>query len=97
MKAYVIALAVGLVAGLLYGGLGVKSPAPPVIALVGLLGMLGGEQAVGWARVRWFSSAQTVHATSIIMPPHRSDDRSAQVMPAASEKHPFADGERSDS
>ena len=97
MKAYVIAMAVGLVAVLLYGGLGVKSPAPPVIALVGLLGMLGGEQAVGWARVRWFSSAQTVHATSIIMSPHRSDGRSARAMPAASEKHPFADGERSDS
>jgi XapX domain-containing protein len=97
MKAYFIALGVGLVAGLLYGGLGVKSPAPPVIALVGLLGMLGGEQAVGWARVRWFSSAQTVHATSITLPPQRSNGRVAQALPAASEMHPSVDVERSDS
>lgn len=41
---YLISLAVGLVVGLLYGALDVRSPAPPAIALVGLLGMLAGEQ-----------------------------------------------------
>jgi XapX domain-containing protein len=50
MKAYLISLAVGLLAGGLYGLLSVKSPAPPVIALVGLLGMLIGEQTVPKAR-----------------------------------------------
>jgi XapX domain-containing protein len=43
-KPYVLALAVGLLAGALYGVLNVRSPAPPVIALVGLLGILLGEQ-----------------------------------------------------
>lgn len=41
---YLISLAVGLLVGLLYCALQVRSPAPPAIALVGLLGMLGGEQ-----------------------------------------------------
>lgn len=41
---YLISLGVGLGVGLLYGALDVRSPAPPAIALVGLLGMLAGEQ-----------------------------------------------------
>jgi XapX domain-containing protein len=44
MKAYVLSLCVGLLVGAIYGVLGVRSPAPPVIALLGLLGMLLGEQ-----------------------------------------------------
>jgi len=44
MKPYVVSLAVGLLAGLIYGLLNVRSPAPPVVALVGLLGILIGEQ-----------------------------------------------------
>ncbi|MBC7831704.1 MAG: DUF1427 family protein [Hyphomicrobium sp.] len=46
MKPYLIALAAGLLVGVIYGLLSVRSPAPPVIALVGLLGILLGEQAV---------------------------------------------------
>jgi XapX domain-containing protein len=41
---YLISLAIGLGVGLLYGALDFRSPAPPAIALVGLLGMLAGEQ-----------------------------------------------------
>ncbi len=51
MKAYVLSALVGMAVGALYGALGVRSPAPPVVALVGLLGMLGGEQ-VG-KRIAW--------------------------------------------
>jgi XapX domain-containing protein len=36
--------------GLIYAMLQVRSPAPPAIALIGLLGMLIGEQAVPIAR-----------------------------------------------
>jgi XapX domain-containing protein len=50
MKMYVIALATGLLVGAIYGVLHVRSPAPPVVALVGLLGMLVGEQLVPLAR-----------------------------------------------
>ena len=46
MKPYVISLAAGLLVGAIYGMVNVRSPAPPVIALVGLLGMLVGEQIV---------------------------------------------------
>ena len=45
MQTYVISLIAGVLAGVLYGVLGVRSPAPPVVALCGLLGMLVGEQA----------------------------------------------------
>ncbi len=50
MKSCVIALAAGLLVGGIYSLLGVKSPAPPAIALVGLLGILLGEQVVPVAR-----------------------------------------------
>ncbi len=50
MKPYLIALGVGLLVGGIYSLLGVRSPAPPAIALLGLLGMLLGEQAVPIAR-----------------------------------------------
>lgn len=50
MKMYLIALAVGLLVGAIYGLLHVRSPAPPVVALVGLLGILLGEQLVPLAR-----------------------------------------------
>ena len=44
MKPYLLSLAVGLLVGVDYSLFGVRSPAPPVIALVGLLGILAGEQ-----------------------------------------------------
>jgi XapX domain-containing protein len=46
MKMYLLSLGAGLLVGVIYGVLNVRSPAPPVIALVGLLGILLGEQAV---------------------------------------------------
>ncbi len=52
MKAYLFSIGVGALVGIIYGALNVKSPAPPVVALVGLFAMLGGEQVVkqvrGW-------------------------------------------------
>ena len=44
MKPYVLSLAVGLLVGVIYALFNVRSPAPPVIALVGLLGILAAEQ-----------------------------------------------------
>ena len=49
-KAYVISLAVGVLVGLIYALLNTRSPAPPIIALLGLLGMLIGESLTGWAK-----------------------------------------------
>lgn len=44
MNTYLISAAVGLLVGVIYALFNVRSPAPPVIALVGLLGILAGEQ-----------------------------------------------------
>lgn len=44
MKLYLASLGVGLLVGILYALFNVRSPAPPVIALIGLLGILLGEQ-----------------------------------------------------
>jgi XapX domain-containing protein len=43
---YVVAMATGVLVGIIYALLEVRSPAPPVVALVGLLGILLGEQVV---------------------------------------------------
>ncbi|TEA77198.1 XapX domain-containing protein [Allopusillimonas ginsengisoli] len=46
MKPYLFSLAAGLLVGVIYSLIHVRSPAPPVIALIGLLGMLIGEQVI---------------------------------------------------
>ena len=47
---YLISLGEGLLVGVIYSLLNVRSPAPPLVALVGLLGILLGEQVVPVAR-----------------------------------------------
>jgi len=44
MKVYLISLGAGVLVGVVYSLLHVRSPAPPLVALVGLLGILVGEQ-----------------------------------------------------
>lgn len=44
MKSYLLSLLAGILVGLVYSLIGVTSPAPPVEALVGLFGILAGEQ-----------------------------------------------------
>ena len=46
MKIYLLSLGAGLLVGVIYSLLGVRSPAPPLVALVGLLGILAGEQII---------------------------------------------------
>jgi XapX domain-containing protein len=69
---YLLSLVAGLGVGILYGLLHVRSPAPPVIALIGLLGMLLGEQGVGWARAhsQWSSA---VPSSAVSAPPAKAD------------------------
>lgn len=47
---YIFSLLIGVAVGLLYGALDFRSPAPPLVALVGLLGMQAGEQMWTWGR-----------------------------------------------
>jgi XapX domain-containing protein len=46
MESYLVSLGAGTLIGLIYGAIKVRSPAPPLVALVGLLGMTIGAQAI---------------------------------------------------
>lgn len=61
---YLISLAAGLGIGVIYGLIAVRSPAPPIIALLGLLGMLAGEAAVQWIRGHSDAVSQALHLKS---------------------------------
>ena len=52
MKGLFLSLVVGVGVGALYGLLRVKSPAPPIIALLGLLGMVLGEHLAVWMQTK---------------------------------------------
>jgi XapX domain-containing protein len=57
MKTYLISLAVGMLVGVIYSLLNVRSPAPPVIALIGLLGILVGEQIPPLVKSLWLKDS----------------------------------------
>lgn len=46
MLMYMVSFGVRLLVGVIYHLIGVRSPAPPLIALIGLLGMLAGERVI---------------------------------------------------
>ena len=50
MKMYLLSLGAGILVGVIYSLLNVRSPAPPLVALVGLAGILVGEQMIPVAR-----------------------------------------------
>jgi XapX domain-containing protein len=52
MRPWLLSLILGVGVGVIYGAVRVRSPAPPLVALIGLLGMLIGEQAVSFVRSR---------------------------------------------
>jgi XapX domain-containing protein len=75
VKSYIASLFAGLLAGAIYALIGQRSPAPPVVALIGLLGMLIGDQggtlvkrALRGEPVRfdWFGSESTPSSTEIV-------------------------------
>lgn len=58
MAAYVTSLAAGVLIGVIYGLIHVRSPAPPLVALAGLLGILIGEQAIAHIKTRMIGNEQ---------------------------------------
>ena len=46
MRLYLFSLGAGVMVGVIYSLIDVRSPAPPLVALLGLLGMLLGEQLI---------------------------------------------------
>jgi XapX domain-containing protein len=50
IRPYLLSGGAGILIGLIYSVLHIRSPAPPVIALVGLLGILCGEQIIPFGK-----------------------------------------------
>jgi XapX domain-containing protein len=70
MKVLFLSFIVGLGVGVLYGLIRVKSPAPPIIALLGLLGMVFGEQLGIWIQAKKLNVS---HAPSVCLVGERFD------------------------
>ena len=85
MRTYLLSLGAGLLVGIVYSLLNVRSPAPPVVALVGLLGILVGEQIIPVARqmlegshlaAAWRQSQCTPHIFGLLPGRHESATQS---------------------
>jgi XapX domain-containing protein len=63
---YLISLGAGLVIGLLYYLMRVQSPAPPLIALVGLLGIVIGERAIPFVQPQLRPPAAQSHSVHLV-------------------------------
>lgn len=59
MKMYLLSLGAGIFVGIIYSLLNVRSPAPPLVALIGLLGILFGEQVIPVGKLLLTGSAFT--------------------------------------
>jgi XapX domain-containing protein len=70
MKVLFLSFVVGLGVGVLYGLIRVKSPAPPIVALLGLLGMVLGEQFGIWVHTK---KLDVSHAASVCLVGERYD------------------------
>lgn len=70
MKVLFLSFVVGLGVGVLYGFIRVKSPAPPIVALLGLLGMVLGEQFGIWVHTK---KLDVSHAASVCLVGERYD------------------------
>ncbi len=64
MKMLFLSFVIGLGVGVLYGLIRVKSPAPPIVALLGLLGMVLGEQLGTWMQTK---KLNIPHATAVCL------------------------------
>jgi XapX domain-containing protein len=71
---YALSLVAGVGVGILYGLITVRSPAPPIIALLGLLGMLAGEAAVQWLKGHPNVLSHALHLKSFSLATKRDDE-----------------------
>ena len=103
MRTYLLSLGAGLVVGIVYSLLNVRSPAPPVVALVGLLGMLIGEQIIPVARhllagshlaAAWRQAQCTPHVFGLL-PGRNEQVAQAKINPEPEHTHDQASSDRS--
>lgn len=94
MRVYLLSLAAGLLVGVVYSLLKVRSPAPPMVALVGLFGILVGEQLIPLGKrvlagqpltVAWASAGSHQHLFGRLPNADRAEPRSAETMPIVQE------------
>jgi XapX domain-containing protein len=78
MKMLFVSFAVGLGVGVIYGLIRVKSPAPPIVALLGLLGMVLGEQLGIWIQAKKINVSQ---AASVCLVGERYDRQETPDVP----------------
>ena len=78
MKASFLSFLVGLGVGVIYGLIRVKSPAPPIIALLGLLGMVFGEQLGIWIQAKKLNVSR---AASVYLVGERYDRQQTPDVP----------------
>jgi XapX domain-containing protein len=97
MKPYLLSLAAGILVGIVYSLLHVRSPAPPLVALVGLLGILGGEQVLPVAKqmlngagfhTAWLESDCKEHLFGSLPGTPMRGQRSAKVATASAGDRP---------
>ena len=81
MRVLLLSFVVGLGVGILYGVIRVKSPAPPIVALLGLLGMVLGEQLGGWILAKKVNVTQA--ASVCLTGKHWDSKAGARPVPAA--------------
>jgi XapX domain-containing protein len=85
MKPYILSLLGGLLAGAIYSLIRVRSPAPPIVALLGLLGMVIGTQIIPMARQLLANSTLPVGKPEVLQThttqPHIFDN--AKLIPRA--------------
>ena len=86
MKVLFISFVVGLGVGILYGLIRVKSPAPPIVALLGLLGMVIGEQFGTWVQTK---KLDVSHAASVCLVGERYDRPHPSGTPSHRQAHDF--------
>ena len=78
MKGSLLSFLVGVGVGVIYGLIRVKSPAPPIIALLGLLGMVLGEQ---FGVLIHTKKVDVAHAASVCLVGERYDRQPPSAMP----------------
>jgi XapX domain-containing protein len=94
MKIYLLSAGAGILVGIIYSLLNIRSPAPPLVALVGLLGILVGEQIVpvgkqlmaGSGIAAAWRQAQCAPHIFGLLPGRQAEADTARMMVTAEEK-----------
>ena len=90
MKTYLISAGAGILVGIIYSLLNVRSPAPPLVALVGLLAMLAGEQIIPVCKLvlnghglafAWREAHCAPHILGVLPGRHASKALAASITP----------------